>query len=654
MRNLLITPSLAVGLLVLACGSGSTANDTDILKTDLTGGDQVQADSCEPDCLGKSCGHDGCGGTCGSCDGDDLCYLGTCIADCTDNHEPDDDMSMAHGLEIDVERSHSICPTYDEDWFRISLNWEHDLTMEIQSEGGEVEAGLFEADGTTLVDDEKSHEGALLLEEGVTAGDYYFRVVAKDSGQVVQGYTVLLKAVCKPNCDQKDCGDDGCGGSCGDCGIGFDCTAGACVEGCIEDQFEPDNDAPGTPLFEGAPSVEHSICPVEDVDWFGFTLAVFSNVDVEIWTTAADVEAWLYDSGMIQMDHDDSENAAQMLLSENELAPGTYLVKVAADHSGDVVPSYLVELRTTCAPQCSGLDCGDDGCGGSCGECEPGLLCSVGTCMKDCADDVYEPADNVAPGTPLFDGIPQTDHSVCPVDDEDWYRFILESPSDLWVEAASATGDVEMWLYDEEMVEMDHDDTGATTPATLEVGELPPGAYLVKLTSDHAGDVVPSYQIELRTTCVPQCDGKDCGSDGCGDTCDDCSTGFICEDFVCVGDCDVDAYEPDEAAQGKTLENNVIQTDHSICPVDDQDWYVFTLTVKSDFEIESSSTTGDVEMWLYDDQNNQLDHDDASATGMALMDKGPLDPGIYRVRVSADHAGEVVPSYQIELRYTDW
>ena len=34
-----------------------------------------------------------------------------------------------------------------------------------------------------------------------------------------------------------------------------------------------------------------------------------------------------------------------------------------------------------CQPSCSGHDCGDDGCGGSCGNCEQGEVCSDGQCV---------------------------------------------------------------------------------------------------------------------------------------------------------------------------------------------------------------------------------------------------------------------------------
>ena len=50
-----------------------------------------------------------------------------------------------------------------------------------------------------------------------------------------------------------------------------------------------------------------------------------------------------------------------------------------------------------CTPQCAERQCGDDGCGGSCGDCEEGLICDAesGTCYecqpdcegRDCGDD---------------------------------------------------------------------------------------------------------------------------------------------------------------------------------------------------------------------------------------------------------------------------
>src|SRR5947209_8532472 len=34
-----------------------------------------------------------------------------------------------------------------------------------------------------------------------------------------------------------------------------------------------------------------------------------------------------------------------------------------------------------CVPMCSGIVCGDDGCGGACGACPADQLCQAGACM---------------------------------------------------------------------------------------------------------------------------------------------------------------------------------------------------------------------------------------------------------------------------------
>ncbi|MDI3473987.1 MAG: hypothetical protein PWR30_310 [Candidatus Woesearchaeota archaeon] len=43
--------------------------------------------TCIPDCEGKECGGDGCGGSCGSCDSGERCLWGQCVALCTPNCE---------------------------------------------------------------------------------------------------------------------------------------------------------------------------------------------------------------------------------------------------------------------------------------------------------------------------------------------------------------------------------------------------------------------------------------------------------------------------------------------------------------------------------------------------------------------------------------
>lgn len=45
----------------------------------------------------------------------------------------------------------------------------------------------------------------------------------------------------------------------------------------------------------------------------------------------------------------------------------------------------IEEFETSCRPDCKNRDCGDNGCGGICGECPVGQKCEEGTCIQpDC------------------------------------------------------------------------------------------------------------------------------------------------------------------------------------------------------------------------------------------------------------------------------
>jgi len=59
-------------------------------------------------------------------------------------------------------------------------------------------------------------------------------------------------------------------------------------------------------------------------------------------------------------------------------APDAVTSDAASDLSGPDVPADAGDAP--CAPHCSGKECGTDGCGGTCGSCEPQHYCSSGTC----------------------------------------------------------------------------------------------------------------------------------------------------------------------------------------------------------------------------------------------------------------------------------
>jgi hypothetical protein len=112
---------------------------------------------------------------------------------------------------------------------------------------------------------------------------------------------------CTPDCSGRQCGDNGCGGSCGTCSNGFKCSpSGSCEPICVP------NCAGKNCGFDGC-------------------------------------------SGSC----------------------GSCTMPMTCDASGTCV--------STCNPNCSGKQCGDNGCGGSCGSCTPPATCNTaGQCGSGC------------------------------------------------------------------------------------------------------------------------------------------------------------------------------------------------------------------------------------------------------------------------------
>lgn len=82
--------AIALSLLLCGCGSGGGGGYFPPVVSDAAAPDLLEvamdmATGCQPQCGGRRCGSDGCGGTCGSCDQGFKCDNGTCVAGCTPN-----------------------------------------------------------------------------------------------------------------------------------------------------------------------------------------------------------------------------------------------------------------------------------------------------------------------------------------------------------------------------------------------------------------------------------------------------------------------------------------------------------------------------------------------------------------------------------------
>ena len=146
---------------------------------------------------------------------------------------------------------------------------------------------------------------------------------------------------CSPQCDGVECGDDGCGGTCGACPEAAPlCQDGLCLPECLPGcggKECGDDGCGGTcgACPEAAPLCQDGLCLPECIP--GCSDKVCGD--------------------------DGCEGSC-----------GT---------CGE--PSTCVDGQCVCPPTCAGNECGDDGCGGSCGECIPGTMCNEeGMCQTNC------------------------------------------------------------------------------------------------------------------------------------------------------------------------------------------------------------------------------------------------------------------------------
>ncbi len=178
---------------------------------------------CVPDCMGRVCGDDGCGGSCGACEAGELCAGGQCLCvpDCAGRWCGDDGCGGSCGVcpaFTACEQGACVCAPS-------CLSDDGMFTRSCGDDGCGGSCGSC-AEGTRCVD-------------GVCcAPDCFGRQCGDDGcggscGACAPGTTCVGGAcACVPSCETeagtKECGDDGCGGSCGACGPGERCLDGAC------------------------------------------------------------------------------------------------------------------------------------------------------------------------------------------------------------------------------------------------------------------------------------------------------------------------------------------------------------------------------------------------------------------------------------------
>ena len=151
-------------------------------------------------------------------------------------------------------------------------------------------------------------------------GGIYLQYLSADGEKIYPG-------PCTPQCDGKECGENGCGGFCGSCDDDVECTEDSCMDGSCTH------------------SISQMYCLIDEVCVSSGTVNPLSSCDY--CAPLSSPESW------------------------------------STREDGYICGADMVCFQGSCCDvgaNCEGKDCGDDGCGGICGECDPGQYCIKATC----------------------------------------------------------------------------------------------------------------------------------------------------------------------------------------------------------------------------------------------------------------------------------
>ncbi len=147
------------------------------------------------------------------------------------------------------------------------------------------------------------------------------------------------KSSCTPNCLNKKCGDDGCGGSCGSCEKGKKCDNGICIDNTCN------------------PSCKNKNCGDD-----GCGGSCGNCIDGE---NCVKGKCVCNPSCKNKSCGDDGCGGSCGICTDPEYCSNGMCIKTSS----------------SCVPNCRDKECGNNGCGGQCGTCGDGKICINGKCV---------------------------------------------------------------------------------------------------------------------------------------------------------------------------------------------------------------------------------------------------------------------------------
>ena len=252
-------------------------------------------------------------------------------------------------------------------------------------------------------------------------------------------------------------------------------------------------------------------------------------------------------------------------------------------------------------------------------------LCAIYTAEH--VPDWYEPDDTSDWASYIALDSPQNDHSIYPASDEDWLTFDLYEMASIRVTTTGTDpeGDTELWLYDEDLTLIAHNDNPLTVPpgvyplyAVLDAPGLAAGTYYIKVASYGNLMVVDPYAISVTSNAV-------------------------------------DAYESDDILDDARRIYADQPQPRSIRPVGDVDYAYFVINELRRVIVETSSTqepAGDTVLELYDEYSGVIaENDDKSpADHYSRIDVPSLEPGNYYLRIRQKGDTSEIIAYTLTLQ----
>lgn len=431
---------------------------------------------CAADCDEKECGDDACGGHCGQCEVGEICEEFACLI--PPSCEVAGAIHCDETVVADSDDFGGVLDAYDctnqvflgpETAYQFYAKEDDLLLVTLAGIGFGTDVRLLAAQNScsSAACFEVVSGGQMSVE--VEKGTTYFFVIDSpewdDAGEFV--LSVVCQSSCEPDCAGKKCGDDGCNGVCGMCPEGFICKEHQCL---VHDGCTP-------AAIEGCPGCACEACVCEWDDWC----------------------CWFdWDEWCVSICIDDCGGCPDLSGCGNGLCDDD-VGEDCGNCTEDCAcsePEVCFEGEC-CLPDCTGVECGSDGCGGDCGDCGDGLYCSAGICgPNDGCSVTDEPGCS---GCLCGDCVCSFWPECCTWE----WDFICVMVCDEFCEGCGllencGDGECDVW----------GGESCGNCPADCTCG---------------AGE--SCYDGEC---CAPACSGQECGDDGCGGSCGQCPPGEAC------------------------------------------------------------------------------------------------------------------------------